>query len=359
MVQPVTLNVGEKTGLLLEAWRDSQGTGHTVYARLVDGGGSPLGGQAVTLNVNGTAYALQTNQSAYQDQSGYVTLYLTLQPGDAGAANAYQVMAMFNGTNPRSANLTAEDPYGDQYAVCTTIQYDLRPSTNSSTLAVLLQSTDAITAAKTAEQMQQQAQDSGWISVYSEWSWWYPWYRLHVKIDVNPTIDVGFSPVLPGGETYSWDGLGFFSGLTGEVISDVVLDFAGLFTTFFIARHASMVPIVGAGVGLAIELGKIAVQSTLLYFTDWQNRGSGLLGVAIGNVLMGILALKASIAEAFIRDLMRLCKWVASALMNMFDALARILEAEQWASRWWIDGIEAGGDFALAALGMARYAGYL
>jgi hypothetical protein len=205
-VQPLTLTVGNETQLLLEAWRDPQGTGHTIYAQLVDGSGNSLGANyTVTLTVNDTAYVEQINGT------GYVTLHLALQPGDT-SANMYQVMATFNGTNPRSANITASDAYGDQYAVCTTNQYDLLPSTNSSTLSVLLQATDAITAAETMEQVQQQAQNSGWLSVYSEWSWWYPWYRLHFKISISDptTIDAGAS-LLPGGSTQSSEGLDIIS----------------------------------------------------------------------------------------------------------------------------------------------------
>jgi hypothetical protein len=180
-VQPVTLTVGAETQMLLEAWRDSQGTGHTIDAQLVNGSGYPLQGQNLTVTVNGTSYQQQTNGT------GYVTLHLALQPGDA-SANTYQVMASFNGTNSRSANLTTEDPYGDQYAVCITNQYDLRPSMNSSTLTVLLQSTDAITAAKTMEKMQQEAQDSGWFRVDAQWSWWYPWFKIHISAHVNPSL---------------------------------------------------------------------------------------------------------------------------------------------------------------------------
>ncbi len=131
------LAVGGEAHLLSEAWRDPSGIDHTVYAGLVDANGSGLSSQAVALNVNGTAYTQQANQS------GYVTLYLALQPGDT-SANMYQIMTSFNGTNLRSSSLNASDPYGNQYAVCTTTKYDLRPSTNSSTLAVLLQSTRAV-----------------------------------------------------------------------------------------------------------------------------------------------------------------------------------------------------------------------
>jgi hypothetical protein len=99
MVQPVALTVGTETSLLLEAWRDPSGAGHTIYARLVDADDSGLPGYTVTLTVNGTAYTQQTNNT------GYVTLHLALQPGDT-LANTYQVIATFNGTNPKIANIT-------------------------------------------------------------------------------------------------------------------------------------------------------------------------------------------------------------------------------------------------------------
>jgi hypothetical protein len=100
VVEPVMLTMDNDTMLLFEAWRDPSGTGHTIYARLVDASGSGLSGYTVTLTVNGTAYTQQTNST------GCVTLHLALQPGDT-SANTYQVVASFNGTNPRSANETA------------------------------------------------------------------------------------------------------------------------------------------------------------------------------------------------------------------------------------------------------------
>ncbi len=141
----------------------------------MDANGSGLSSHTVALSVNGTAYTEQTNQS------GYVTLHPALQPGDT-SANMYQVLATFNGTNPRTASLNASDPYGDQYVVCTTNQYDLRSSTNSSTLAVLLQSTDAITAAKTIEQMQKEVESSGQLNTKPVPSWGYPWFWLETTV---------------------------------------------------------------------------------------------------------------------------------------------------------------------------------
>jgi hypothetical protein len=159
--------------------------------------------------VNGTAYTLQTNGT------GYVTLHLALQPGDT-SANTYQIVATFNGTNLKTAILNASDPYGDQYAVCITNQYGLRPSTNCSTLAVLLQTTDEITIVKTMEQMQKEAEDNGSLRVRDQWSWCYPWFRVHFQFVQNGTVeyDEGVSP-LPFGNTLQYT----------EIMNNTVINF--------------------------------------------------------------------------------------------------------------------------------------
>lgn len=92
---------------------------------------------------------------------------------------------------------------------------------------------------------------------------------------------------------------------------------------------------------------------------EWADRGIKLLGSGVGSILMALLAVKVEIAEAFINALIRLCKWVASAMMRLFNVLMEILKVEQLISRWWIDAIEVGGDFALGVLAFARYLGYV
>jgi hypothetical protein len=74
---------------------------------------------------------------------------------------------------------------------------------------------------------------------------------------------------------------------------------------------------------------------------------------------MGFLAIKVDIAKAFVDALIRLCRWVASAMMRLFTLLMDILRVEQLISRWWIDAIEVFGDFTLGGLGIARYFGYI
>ncbi|MFX0203046.1 MAG: hypothetical protein ACFFCW_43640 [Candidatus Hodarchaeota archaeon] len=103
----------------------------------------------------------------------------------------------------------------------------------------------------------------------------------------------------------------------------------------------------------------IAQTSLLVLSPEWATRGIKLVGSGIGSILTGLLATKVEIAEAFVNALIRLTKWVASAMMILFNSLMHILKVEQWISRWWIDAIEMGLDFLLGGMAFARYAGYL
>jgi hypothetical protein len=102
LVQSLMLAIGGEVHLPSEGWRDPSRIDYTAYAGLVDANGSDLSSRTVTLDVNGTAYPLTTNDT------GYVSPYLALQPGDT-SANMYQVMATFNGTNPGTASLNASE----------------------------------------------------------------------------------------------------------------------------------------------------------------------------------------------------------------------------------------------------------
>ncbi|MFX0203044.1 MAG: hypothetical protein ACFFCW_43630 [Candidatus Hodarchaeota archaeon] len=335
---------------------------HRIYARLIRARDStPVADQLIKLDVKGMVYTLTWNGT------GYVKQALELET-IGGQATTYQVKATFDGTNPQTRSLTITDPYGEEYAVCTTIQYGYKPSSNSASLTVEppktdvtaptgdeppTQSPDGTTVAlpppKTPEQLKQEARTSGWLTTWHEFTWWYPWYRLHVKISINPTIEIAFNPILPGVETWFWDGLEFFEGLTAEMVQDVVLDIVGLFAAYFVARKTSIAnPLLGA----ALEFIKLGIQAGFLYISDRATKGIRLLGASIGSILMALLAIKVDIAKAFVNALIRLCKWVASAMMYLFNVLMDVLKVEQLINRWWIDAIEVGGDFLIGGLGI-------
>jgi len=112
----------------------------------------------------------------------------------------YQIQAVFDGDTPTSATAYAT-VNGTEYAVSTTIRYGYKPAGNSTCLTVQPQSTEATTPTKTPEQLEQQAKNDGWLTTENEFTWQYPWYRLHIKFNMNGAkIDVGFNPVLLGGE---------------------------------------------------------------------------------------------------------------------------------------------------------------
>jgi hypothetical protein len=129
-IQPVTLNVGVETELCLWVERGSTDTDHTVHARLAraNNNGS-IFGQPIELDVNGTNYTLRT------DSDGCATQPLNLV-AVGGQTTTYQIKAVFEGAGFKTRKLTATDPYGHDYIVCTTLQWDFKSSQNSVTLTV-------------------------------------------------------------------------------------------------------------------------------------------------------------------------------------------------------------------------------
>jgi len=142
--RPVTLTVGVETELWLWVERGSTDTDHTVYARLAQAISSiPISGQLIKFDVDGMPYAGTT------DPDGYVAQLLNLV-AVGGEATTYQVKAVFEGAGFKTRNLTITDPYGQDYLVCTTLQWDYKASQNSVTLMVEAPKTD--TTASTSDE---------------------------------------------------------------------------------------------------------------------------------------------------------------------------------------------------------------
>ena len=348
---PVTLTVSQATRLLLNVSRSYNSTLHRIEGWLkYNDTGTGVPDKLVKVTINNTIYIPLTTGI-----DGYFNCSLTPKPG-LDKNITYIIIATFEGDSPLSATAWAKTLDGQTCAACTTIQHGYRPSCNSTVLTVEPQATGTSTPTKSQEEMQKDAQDSGWLSISHEFSWWYPWYKLHIKVHINPTVEIGFNPLLAGAETIFFDGLEFFEALTEEAITDVILDMGALLTAYFFARGISFA---NPALGAALEFIKLGIQGGLLYVFDWADRGPGLLGASIGNLLMGLLVIRVDIAKTFLNALMRLCKWVASALMNIFNVLLDILKFAQAITRWWTDAIEVGGDFLLGGLGILRCMGVL
>jgi len=75
------------------------------------------------------------------------------------------------------------------YIVCTTIYFGYLPTANMTWLTVEPQTAHVVTPTKTPEQSQQEAEQAGWLNIWHEFTWWYPWYRLHVEVNINPYVE--------------------------------------------------------------------------------------------------------------------------------------------------------------------------
>jgi hypothetical protein len=194
---PVQLTVSKATKLFLRTTRSEDSTEHTVDGWL-QWGIQGVRDKTITVKVNDTVYTLATNEN------GYFKTTLKLEPRDY-KPTTYMITATFEGDSPLNATAWTYTLDGQRFAACTTIQYGYKPSCNSTTVTVEPQATQETMSTKTPEQMQKEAEQSGWLRIEPEFSWWFPWFRLHYKLDVNlpqgnPKMDYGWSP-LPFGES--------------------------------------------------------------------------------------------------------------------------------------------------------------
>jgi hypothetical protein len=75
------------------------------------------------------------------------------------------VEVSFEGDQVAVASTWEASPDGYPYTTCTTVKYGYRPAFNSITLTVGPQGSLLTLATKTPEQVQQEAEASGWLSV--------------------------------------------------------------------------------------------------------------------------------------------------------------------------------------------------
>jgi len=344
---PVQLTVGTETRLLLNVTRDYNSTKHVFNARLLSGS-SGVGGKTIKLKLNQTEYSNTT------DADGLARIMLWLSPQANNNQTSFNVVASFEGDGTSIALAYHTLPNGTQYSVCQTIQYNpFKPSSNSTSITVQPQTTTGATTLISQEQMQKNAEDSGWFKPWNQFTLEYPWYRFHPKIILyGMVIDIGFNPILHGGETYQWEGLEIFATIAEDVIQDFIIDVIGVFAGYLAAKLLSVWNPV---VGIIAELVKGGIQFGLLVAFEWNNK-IGLLVSAIVNIIMGLIALEANIGKAFIQALFRLTGMSAtSALLKLHFELLHVLFVAQFISRWWLDLLEASIDWIIGGIALIRY----
>jgi hypothetical protein len=277
ITSPVMLTVGEETQLLMNVKQC------TNYMFLIGGklvsNGAGVGGRQLVVKVNGTVMGAVSTS----DNGGYA-FYVTLQP-ENNKLTTYQIEVIFYGDNAINFTLYALTPDNTQYAVCTTLQYlGYKPAANTTILTVEPQATHETTATKTPEEMQQEAQNNGWLKPpEARFSWWYPWFRLHFVATLNgeDIMDVGLSPI--GSDKIiiyqhleSW----IADAINELIVNPIAKAYcAGWILTEIALFLAMKLGPVGFAIGLAVSIGfKIG-----FLWTAW-NSVEGLKGSFVGTL---------------------------------------------------------------------------
>jgi hypothetical protein len=347
---PVQLTVGNPTVLLLNISRPYNST----TAHLIEGwlmcGNSGVPNENVTTTVNGESFRNTTGPN------GYFNLTLNLQPECTNGTyqnSTYTITASFGGDQFTNATAYDNTLGGASYAECTTAQYGYEPSSNSTVLTVTPQSTQAITPTETPKQIQEEAESNGSLKIYNEFSWWYPWYRLHFKITTNDTttIDAGVS-LLPGGSTQSSEGLVIFNQLNAQTVQQFVLEAGTLMTEYAAAKIGfwAAQPWIAAA-AFVFELG----EDIYVCDVNWNNAG-GMLAFGIVNVILGLIATQGDFATNFVNFLTGVTAATMAALMLIITGAIATGGPYVWNP---VNPIQVGLSFAVAALCFGRWVGLM
>ena len=326
---PIQLIVAKETTLQLNVSRQETGTTHTISGRLLYGGDG-VGSRLVKIFVNDTERA---TISTYWPNGEFGPAELDIPPVN-NKPTTYQITALFEGDTPSNATAYATAPDGTRYPACTTIEYGYKPASNTTIVTVEPQSSEAVIPTKTPEEFQAEAKQKGWLKVWHQFTWWYPWYRLHFKFTMNNAkIDVGFNPVLPGGETVKYQGLEnafpAFSpepGLTQEEIAHIAEEAVIEAALGILASSATAIVAANTRIpfATAIALGIYAGGLTAMIAYAWSLYSSGaqtkakafLIGLTAN--LWGVaLATFMSFRSAFLTGMVATI--IASAFSHLFD----------------------------------------
>jgi len=245
-----------------------------------------------TLKLSQTEYANTINAN------GLAKFVLWLSPQANNNATAFNVVASFSGDSVSTATASMILLNGTSYPVCTTTQYysgsaaGYKPSTNSTSITVMPQTTTGATTLVNTASVQQTPEIEDHLSVWPEFSLSYPWFRMHVKVEANVGgldlwFHVGMSPLLPDQGVIEWspDLVALFESLQGEVLTEIFAELGGLAAMYVAAKVASLpAPEIAA----LIMAAKFGIQLALLY-RDWNDR-VGMLASAIVNLLLALLA---------------------------------------------------------------------
>jgi hypothetical protein len=185
MVEPVYLEVIGATTLRLGVNRTASSS-HRFEAQLLDATGSPVANMPLTAYLNNT----RLDENLVTNATGHVTFTRNLNPGQDRVA--YMVQVAFEGTGNQTATLNGTDFMGNPYIVCQTMQCTNIPAANMTLVVVEPQATDVTGPSKTPDELQQDAEQNGWVSPpRPKFSWRYPWFWLETTASY-PSLSFGF-----------------------------------------------------------------------------------------------------------------------------------------------------------------------
>jgi hypothetical protein len=379
----ITLTVAQPTAITLSIERNQSTYNHVLSGNLRSESAGLIGKQ-VKMLVNDVVKDTLTTTT-----DGQFSIQLHLEPLNSNPTT-YRIVASYECDNADAVTATASatTPNGTQYTVCTTTQYDYKSTQSGVTLTVEPPKTDVAAPAgnepptqspegttvtlpppKTPEQIQRYAIDLGWLKIWGEFSWSYPWFRTHAKLGVSLSgldlwVHIGFNPVLPDEGVVEWsrDLAQLFASLKEEAVTDTFIEVVGLIAMYFSAKSLSLLGraaqpwLIAAAAGIMIA--KFGLQGLLLG-RSWNDK-MGMLASGIVNTILAILVyFKIEILVLFIKSVaIGMSLSVVSALCAISQKIKSMMSAIETAFRFmrdWIDIVEFAGDAILAAMSWVRF----
>lgn len=327
VTQPVTLKVGKSTSIVLTAERQHSSINHTISGRLTSDS-TPLNDKTIKLKIRRTLVSdqphgqvSQTEYTLTTNSDGRFSLTLNLQPPSHGTA-IYEITATLEGDQPKSAVALATTPNGTQYIICTTIQHEYKSSLNRISFDVEAPVTEVVTPEestvteepdstsvevpppKTPEEMQAEAEQEGWLQIWHEFIWWYPWYRIHFisKPFGIMEYDLGIS-LLPFADSLKTAKIliqkitDFLQSVTLSIVLAVA---GGEFTGLLASQTGPVGFLVALAVSLATKWGS---------YSSNYNSVKGLISAYIGSLfstVLGLLKMNFDLVFGFIKLLLQI-----------------------------------------------------
>jgi hypothetical protein len=302
--------------MLWNARYDNATSEHVFTGRLLRLNGTAIQNKDVKI-LNETQVAmLQTNQT------GFVEYRRHFDAGDETIT--YNVRVAFEGTDAQQATLNATTFDGTEYTVCTVTYFQFKPSANMTTVTVEPHATEVTVPIKSPEELQEEAQQAGSLSIWHEFFWWPPFYRFHMiyLLNSSPQFDVGI-----GIASSTLQGFQSFIDRISQYARDIVPD---LFADYILGE---MVAFVGALSGnLAIwtfaAAASIGIKLYLIWADSW-NSVERLRTEYLAQIVSLMIEVGSFVAEFSLGNLIKagveLAKGAKAAVWSILTLIANIL----------------------------------